>query len=589
MEYTSGNFEAFSTPLPPRGNSHKQAYIVGSGLSALAAACFIIRDGGMPGENVHILEKSPVPGGACDGYEFEELGYVSRGERGLDERCECMWELLRSIPSGNGGTVLDDIYLVNKNDPNYSLCRTTVNRGEDTGPDGGMGLSDKGFRQIIKLFITPDEKLYGKKVTDVFNNEVLSSRFWTLFRTQFFFENWHSALELKRYLRRFLIHFGSLSDLKGIKYTKMNEYESIVVPMLDYLKAAGVSFRYGVQVTGVAFDCATSVRRATRIDFSCGEDEDSIDLTEDDLVFITLGGGVENTGIGSQDESAPFNTEIAEGGSWDFWRQIAAQDNAFGRPDVFATSTEQTSRMTATITVRDRAVIPYIKKICRRDPFSGHVVTGGPVTAADSSWLISWSIGRQPQYPGQKKGEIVIWLSAVINDTPGDRVAKPMRECSGREICEEWLYHIGVPEDRISAFADGMVTAVPVMMPFAGAALMPRSRGDRPDVVPEGAKNFAFIGQFAETSREAAFTSEYAFRTAMEAVYSLLGIRRGMPESFGGTYDVRFILDAAVKLRDGRPLKDLKVGIRERLALRAIRRRIRGTDLEKVMKEYQII
>ena len=39
MYYSSGNYEAFAHPLPPEGVENKQAYIVGSGLAGLAAAC----------------------------------------------------------------------------------------------------------------------------------------------------------------------------------------------------------------------------------------------------------------------------------------------------------------------------------------------------------------------------------------------------------------------------------------------------------------------------------------------------------------------------------------------------------------------
>ena len=129
MYYSSGNYEAFARPLKPEGVDGKSAYIVGSGLAALAAACFLVRDGQMKGEHVHILEKDKIPGGACDGYKYENVGYVMRGGREMDNHFECMWDLFRSIPSieTEGVSVLDEYYWLNKADPNYSLCRATVN------------------------------------------------------------------------------------------------------------------------------------------------------------------------------------------------------------------------------------------------------------------------------------------------------------------------------------------------------------------------------------------------------------------------------------------------------------------------------
>ena len=116
----------------------------------------------------------------------------------------------------------------------------------------------------------------------------------------------------------------------------------------------------------------------------------------------------------------------------------------------------------------------------------------------------------------------------------------------------EWLYHIGVPADQIEELATNSANTVPCMMPYIDAFFMPRTAGDRPDVVPEGAVNFAFLGQFAETERDTIFTTEYSIRTGMEAVYTLLNVDRGVPEVWGSVYDIRCLLDATVKLRDGK-------------------------------------
>ena len=99
MYYSSGNYEAFARPKKPADVDNKHAYIIGTGLAALSAACYLVRDGQMPGENIHILEKDPVPGGACDGLDIPGLGYVMRGGREMDNHFEVMWDLFRSIPS----------------------------------------------------------------------------------------------------------------------------------------------------------------------------------------------------------------------------------------------------------------------------------------------------------------------------------------------------------------------------------------------------------------------------------------------------------------------------------------------------------
>ena len=153
---------------------------------------------------------------------------------------------------------------------------------------------------------------------------------------------------------------------------------------------------------------------------------------------------------------------------------------------------------------------PLYKNICKRDPFSGGVVTGGIVSVKDSSWLLSWTINRQPQFRKQPKDQCLVWIYGLYPDRPGDYIKKPMSECTGKEICMEWLYHLGVPTDQLEDLATNSANTVPVMMPFASACTScPRTEGDRPNVVPDGAVNFAFVGNFAETPRDTVFTTEY--------------------------------------------------------------------------------
>ena len=591
MYYSSGNYEAFATPKKPEGVDAKSAYLIGSGLAALSAACFLVRDGQMKGEHVHILEKDPLPGGACDGYKYQDIGYVMRGGREMDNHFECMWDLFRSIPSieDENYTVLDEYYWLNKDDPNYSLCRATVNRGQDAHTDGKFGLSDKGAMEILQLFMTPDEKLYDKKITDFFDEEVLNTNFWMYWRTMFAFENWHSALEMKRYLQRYIHHIGGLPDFTALRFTRYNQYESMILPMVKYLESFGVQFHYNTKVVNVAFDCAGGKKQATRIDILRDGLEDCIDLTENDLVFITNGGCVENSTIGSQNTAAPYRPEIKEGGGWDLWRKIAAQDPSFGHPDKFCYDPELSNWMSATVTTLDQKIVPYIKKICKRDPFSGKVVTGGIVTVQDSSWLLSWTLNRQQQFRDQPKDQLCVWVYGLFSDKPGDFVKKPMRECTGKEICMEWLYHIGVPADQIEELAANSANTVPCMMPYIDAFFMPRAAGDRPDVVPEGAVNFAFLGQFAETERDTIFTTEYSIRTGMEAVYTLLNVDRGVPEVWGSVYDIRCLLDATVKLRDGKKITDMEMPLVGKLALKEALKKIEGTEVEKLLKEYNVI
>lgn len=295
--YSNGNYEAFARPEKPEGVDDKSAYIVGSGLGALAAACFLVRDGQMKGENIHILEAMDIAGGACDGINDPTRGYVMRGGREMENHFECLWDLFRSIPSIEtpGVSVLDEYYWLNKHDPNYSLCRATVNRGEDAHTDGKFNLSQKGCMEIMKLFFTKDEDLYDKTIEDFFDEEVFDSDFWLYWRTMFAFENWHSALEMKLYIQRFIHHIGGLPDFSALKFTKYNQYESLILPMQKYLEDAGVEFRFNTRVDNVIFDFRNGKKIAKTIECTVKGETKSIDLTENDLVFVTNGSCTEGT------------------------------------------------------------------------------------------------------------------------------------------------------------------------------------------------------------------------------------------------------------------------------------------------------
>jgi oleate hydratase len=554
---TSGNYDAFvaSRPPPHNGNNKKTATIVGSGLAGLSAAVFLIRDGFMPGEKITILESAHLAGGALDGLEEPERGFVIRGGRELENHYECLWDLFRSIPSLEvAGSVLDEVFWLNVDDPNVSLCRVTEKRGVDAGTEGKFDLSAAARGDITNIFLATTASLENKRITDVVSKAFLTSTFWLYWRTMFAFEEWHAALEFKLYLHRFIHHIGGLPDLSALKFTKYNQYESFVLPLRKYLLERGVEFQFGTTVTNVEFDITDESKVARRIHWTrCGQ-EGTTELTPDDLALITIGSLTDNSDNG--DHATPAKLNRGPAPAWDLWRRIAAQtpDESFGHPNVFGGHVDQTKWQAATVTL-DARIPAYIAKIAKRDPFSGKVVTGGIVTARDSKWLLSWTVNRQPHFKNQPKDQIVVWVYALFVDTPGDYVPKPMAQCTGEEITQEWLYHLGVPVADIPKLAAKAAKTVPTMMPYVTSFFMPRAHGDRPDVIPQGAHNFAFLGQFAESAtRDVIFTTEYSVRTAMEAAYGLLGVERGIPEVWSSAYDVRALLAAETALRDGQPL-----------------------------------
>ena len=591
MYYGSGTYEAFARPEKPEGVDKKSAYIIGTGLAGLSAAFYLVRDGQMKGEHIHLLEKLDLAGGSCDGRKDVTKGFYMRGGREMDNHFECMWDMFRSVPSIEtpNVSVLDEYYWLNKHDPNYSLCRATINCGEDAHTDKMFKLDRKSAIALSKLFITPEKDLENKKISDVLPDSFWETNFWLYWQTMFAFQKWSSALEMKRYLCRYVHHIDGLPDFSALRFTKYNQYESMILPLTKYLESNGVKIEYGIDVKNVRFESKQNKKVATQIIYENNGQEKTIDLIEDDLVFITNGCCTDTSCYGDQN-NAPDLSKIKNGNgeSWDLWKNIASQasNGEFGNPDKFCGNVDLTNWMSATIEVSDENIIKHIINICKRDPRKGKVTTGGIVTVKDSTenWYLSWTINRQPQFKSQNKNSILVWVYALNTNKPGNFIEKAIKTCTGKEICEEWLYHIGIPTNEIETYADKCNTTT-CYMPYINAFFQPREEKDRPLVVPKESINFAFVGQFAETPRDTIFTTEYSIRTGMEAVYTLLKVDRAVPEVWGSKYDVRELLKACYYAVDKKSVDELPLTFAEKQAIKIVEKKIKGTDLEILFKE----
>ena len=275
------------------------------------------------------------------------------------------------------------------------------------------------------------------------------------------------------------------------------------------------------------------------------------------------------------------------------WKNIAkqAKHGEYGNPDAFCNDVEATNWMSATVQTSDEEIIKHIINVCKRDPREGKVTTGGIVTVKDSTenWYLSWTINRQPQFKAQDKNTVLVWLYALNTNKEGNYVKKAIRNCTGEEVCREWLYHIGIDKSKIEDLAKNACNTTTCYMPYINAFFQPRKESDRPKVVPDGAVNFAFIGQFAETPRDTIFTTEYSIRTGMESVYTLLDVDRGVPEVWGSKYDVRELLRACYYAIDKKTIDEVPLSFKEKFLLKTVLKKVKGTDVELLLKESGLI
>lgn len=533
------NYEKVNT-IASKGVENKKAYLAGGGIASLAAAAFLIRDGHMPAKNIHVLEEKQVFGGSMDGAGNAKDGYIARGGRELESRMECMYDLYSFIPSlkNPSRTVLDEFRELNIAEPIKSHCRLVENQGQKAD-FSTLGLSFEDMMSLNKLVLVNNDKLNGVTCEQWFKPEFFETNFWYFWRTMFAFENWHGVLEVKHYMIRFMHLIGGMNQLVGILHTEYNQYDSLILPLITWLKDQGVSLELGVQVTNLDIKITDTEKTVKKIYITRNGKEEIIEITGNDLVFVTNGSMTENSTVGSSNKPAILDRNQKERGCWSLWENIAKQSSEFGHPDIFAGDIDKSKWMSFTMTITDNTTLfDHLLKLTGDEPGMG-----GVVTVKDSSWLLSWTAPKQPHFINQPENVQVLWAYGLFPDNVGDFIKKKMSDCTGEELFSELLYHIGMQSKIPEILASSKV--IPCMMPYITSQFMPRSQGDRPAVIPKGSSNLAFLGQFSEIENDCVFTVEYSVRSAMMAVYGLLKLDKKVNPVYEGQYDVRVLLKAA--------------------------------------------
>lgn len=550
-----GNYQR-NKGIPNKSYKDSKIYIVGSGIAGMSAAYYFIRDGHVPAENITFLEQLHIEGGSLDGAGNAKDGYVIRGGREMDMTYENLWDMFQDIPALEMPapySVLDEYRLINDNDSNYSKARLIHNLGE-IKDFSKFGLAKKDQLAIIKLLLKKKEELDDLTIEDYFSESFLSSNFWTFWRTMFAFENWHSLLELKLYMHRFLHAIDGLNDLSSLVFPKYNQYDTFVTPLRKVLQDKGVKIQFNVLVKDLDIQSNTEGKTVEGIITEQDGQEVPIPLGPNDFVIVTTGSMTEDTFYGDNTK-APIididNSTSGQSAGWKLWKNLAAKSAIFGKPEKFCSNIEKSAWESATLTCKPSALIEKLKGYSVNDPYSGKTVTGGIITITDSNWLMSFTCNRQSHFPGQPDDVLVLWVYALFMDKQGNYIKKTMPECTGDEILAELCHHLGIIDQLDDVIKNTIVRTT--FMPYITSMFMPRAKGDRPRVVPNGCKNLGLVGQFVETNNDVVFTMESSVRTARIAVYELLNLNKQVPDINPLQYDIRHLLKAARTLNDDKP------------------------------------
>jgi oleate hydratase len=507
-----------------------KAHIVGGGFGGLAAAAYLIRDAGMSGQDITIYEACEELGGAFSLAGSAATGYILPTGSVFDAKFRCTFDLLATIPSAADPaiSVKDDFFAFNARYPFRDRAHIIDRDGRIVhGPHFGLSIRDR--LDLVRLALTPEAMLDGRRIDKFFRPGFFATEFWLLWTTIMGPLPQHSAMEMRRYMNRFLPLLPDLSDMSGVLRTRFDQYETIIKPMVAWLRPRGVNFLTRAFVSDIGLAPAPGRITASRLDYHRDGATSSVAVAPEDVVLVTLGSQVADLSVGSMREAPQPRRS---GRLWALWQRLAQGRTDFGNPDVFFGTAHVPDEqwVTFTVTTTGTEFFDQMTALTGSKPGSG-----GLVTLKDSSWLLTVTIFHQPEVIGEPPGTKLWWGFVLNPGRNGDFVKKPADACNGTEILEEVLRQLRFERQMDAIMASSI--CIPTNLPYCNSVWMPHRRGDLPRAVPAGATNLGFIGQFAEIPRDIAFTIEYSARTAWEAIHRLLRRGPAPPPVYQGQYD----------------------------------------------------
>ena len=480
-------------------------------------------------------------------------GYVLPATRLLEKHYSCSLDLLKCFPcvSDTSKTIAQDIIDFNRDCPYDDKARILDSAGQVVD-DPSMGASVADGVRAVELILLPDERLCEGKTIDEFgfSDQFFESQFFLSWSTMMGPLRKHSLIEFKRYFHRFLDVAPYADTMANVWRTRLNQDDGVARPILSWLRGKGVDAEGNMLAESVNFRANTVVKavnfapdgggiRAESLEFATAAGsaspegaEQTITLGEQDYVFVTLGSQVANLSVGSMDVCP--TPVIAPKKAWALWTQIKESAahcgrGDFGDPDVFFDPHTKEFKadpllstwVTFTATSNKPTFLDLLSRLTGNKPWQQ-----GIVTLANSPWLLSVAPFPKPHFYGQPEDIWAWWGFSLCHDKPeehdlpGKYITKSVRECSGSEILVETVRQFGFKNSDLADIL-GSSVCIPCLLPHAGSVWMRRRRENRPKVVPDGAKNFAFLGQFCEIPEDTMFTMEYSVRSAQMAIEQL--------------------------------------------------------------------
>jgi oleate hydratase len=533
-----------------------KAIMIGAGLANMAAAVYLIQEGHWSGDQItfYSLDDHGSNDGAPTKSVTDEYwnknhplenqkGYVARGGRMLNYRTYVdLMDLLDRIPSATetNMTAAEDTRDFDAKHRTFDKARL-LEGGKGIINGSHLGLNNQDRLHLTKLIAMPDseeEKLDNVTIADYFSDDphFFGTNFWFMWETTFAFRVQSSAQELRRYMHQMIYEFTQIEHLVGVNRTRYNQYESIMLPLVNYLRDQGCHIILNRLVTDWTFKDTPmqdeiTVTGLTVKNTVTGVDE-HVTVDEDTAVIFTNGSITDSATLGDFNTPAPENMDYGAAAS--LWKKASEHFYNLGNPDKFFADRNASEWVSFTLTTKDHLLLNEITRITTQVPGNAlnSFISTSPITALGHKDVnMSIVVHHQPHFTTQKPNETVIWGYFLYPRRRGEFIDKPYIKMTGKEMIQELIGQLskvdpgpGNIRDKTDQIMASVINNIPVYMPYASALFNNRAKTDRPKVIPQHATNLAFTGEFVEQPYQMVFTEQSAVRSGEIAAYHFAGI-----------------------------------------------------------------
>lgn len=357
-----------------------------------------------------------------------------------------------------------------------------------------------------------------------------------MWETTFAFRTRSSAQELRRYMHQMIYEFTQIEHLVGVNRTRYNQYESIMLPLIHYLKAQGCQIILNRRVIDWKFKETPMQDEITVTELIMvnteTNTEETIEVDNDTAVLFTNGSITDSATLG--DFETPIIENMDYGAASSLWKKASEKFYNLGNSDKFFADRDASEWVSFTLTTKNHLFVNEIVRITTQVPGNAlnSFISTTPITPlGQKDVTMSIVVHHQPHFTEQKPNETVLWGYFLYPRRRGEFIDKQYIKMNGKEMAQELIGQLskvdpgpGNIRDKEEEILASIINCIPVYMPYASALFNNRAKSDRPEIIPEHSTNLAFTGEFVEQPYQMIFTEQSAVRSGEIAAFHFAGV-----------------------------------------------------------------